>query len=142
MKPERWPSGAPQRIKPGTENELLPMYGLDKEGKHNSEWAFTDIDASPSKSFIIENWRNENIKQFFDYSLSKRPDFELFDVHKDPFCLKNLAGKQEYSKVENEMYKALSGELKKSEDPRIVGPDREVFDSYLRYSPMREFPPK
>jgi len=22
-----------------------------------------------------------------------------------------------------------------------VGPNKEVFDSYLRYSPMREFPP-
>ena len=31
-------------------------------------------------------------------------------------------------------------ELKKSGDPRVVGPDKEVFDSYIRYSPMREFP--
>ena len=38
------------------------------------------------------------------------------------------------------MKQALLDELKKSEDPRIVGPDPEVFDSYLRYSPMRYFP--
>ena len=25
LKPERWPAGAPQRIKPGTEDELLPL---------------------------------------------------------------------------------------------------------------------
>jgi N-sulfoglucosamine sulfohydrolase len=52
MKPDRWPAGAPQRIKPGTDNELLPMYGIDEKGVHHSEWAFTDIDAAPSKSFM------------------------------------------------------------------------------------------
>jgi uncharacterized sulfatase len=31
-------------------------------------------------------------------------------------------------------------ELEKSGDPRVVGPDKEVFDSYKRYSPMRDFP--
>jgi len=30
--------------------------------------------------------------------------------------------------------------LKISGDPRVVGPDKEVFDSYKRYSPMRYFP--
>jgi len=28
----------------------------------------------------------------------------------------------------------------KSKDPRMVDPDKEIFDSYIRYSPMREFP--
>ena len=31
LKPERWPAGAPQRLKPGTEDQLFPMYGLDEE---------------------------------------------------------------------------------------------------------------
>jgi len=31
-------------------------------------------------------------------------------------------------------------ELKRSEDPRVVGPDKEIFDSYPRFSPIREFP--
>jgi len=31
MKPDRWPAGAPQRIKPGIENELFPMYGIDEK---------------------------------------------------------------------------------------------------------------
>ena len=38
------------------------------------------------------------------------------------------------------MKKVLMEELKKSGDPRVVGPDKEIFDSYIRYSPMREFP--
>jgi len=43
--------GAPQCIKPGTENELLPMYEIDENGVHHSDWAFTDIDAAPAKSY-------------------------------------------------------------------------------------------
>ena len=140
MRPERWPAGAPQRINPDSGNGLFPMYGIDENGRHHSEWAFTDIDASPTKSFIIENWQNEDVANYFDLAHAKRPDFELFDVQRDPFCLNNLAGNPEFSGLENEMKESLLSELKKSEDPRVVGPDKEIFDSYIRYSPMREFP--
>ncbi len=140
IKPERWPAGAPQRIKPGTEDELLPMYGIDEKGTHHSEWAFTDIDAAPSKSFIVENWNNEAINPYFDRAVGKRPEFELFDIKNDPFNLNNLVDNPEYARIENELKEALFAELKKSEDPRVVGPDKEIFDSYLRYSPIREFP--
>ncbi len=140
MKPERWPAGAPQRIKPDTGNELLPMYGIDQEGVHHSDWAFTDIDAAPAKSFIIENMANEDIKPFFDLSHNKRPEFEMFDINEDPYNLNNLAGNPEFADVEQELKQALMEELQASKDPRVVGPDKEVFDSYIRYSPMREFP--
>jgi N-sulfoglucosamine sulfohydrolase len=140
MKPERWPAGAPQRINPEN-NELLPMYGIDENGIHHSEWAFTDIDAAPTKSFIIENWQNDYIRYYFDLAHAKRPEFELFDIKNDPYNLNNLTGKREYAYIEKKLKQALRDELKKTEDPRIVGPDKEVFDSYIRYTgPMREFP--
>jgi N-sulfoglucosamine sulfohydrolase len=140
LKPERWPAGAPQRLKPGTEDQLYPMYGLDENGKHESEWAFTDIDESPTKAFIIEHHADDAINSYFHWATAKRPEFELFDAQNDPYCLNNLAGNPEYRKVEEGMRQALLDELKRSKDTRIVGPDTEVFDSYLRYSPMREFP--
>lgn len=140
MRPERWPAGAPQRLKPGTENELLPMFGIDEEGKLHSDWAFTDIDPSPTKSFVIENHSNEKTASFFEWAVARRPEFELYQIQEDPFCLENLAGSAEYAEIENEMKSALLAELKKSKDPRVVGPDKEIFDSYIRYSPMREFP--
>jgi len=140
LKPERWPAGAPQRIKPGTADELLPMYGLDENGKQQTEWAFTDIDGSPTKAFIIEHHDDDAFKSYFHWAVDIRPEFELFDAQNDPYCLNNLTGNPEYQEVEEEMKHALLEELKKSKDTRIVGPDTEVFDSYLRYSPMREFP--
>ena len=32
------------------ETELLPLFGIDEAGKHNSDWAFTDVDTALSKS--------------------------------------------------------------------------------------------
>ncbi len=140
MKPERWPAGAPQRLAKGTENELRPMYGIDENGVHHSNWAFTDIDAAPTKSFIIENHDDESIQPFFELAVAKRPEFEFYNVTSDPDCLENLSGDPNYSVIEQEMKQALMKELEKSGDPRVVGPDKEVFDSYKRYSPMRYFP--
>lgn len=140
MKPERWPSGAPQRFIPGTTNQLYPLYGIDENGIHHSDWAFTDIDAAPTKSFIIENMNNEDVEPYFKMTHDKRPEFELFNIQNDPYCLNNLVGTQSYVDIEREMKTALIDELKRSKDPRIVGPEKEVFDSYIRYSPIREFP--
>ncbi|MGQ8337771.1 sulfatase family protein [Sunxiuqinia sp. A32] len=140
LNPERWPAGAPQAIIPETNGVLAPLYGIDESGKHHPEWAFTDIDASPTKSCIIENWNNNEISYFFNLALAKRPEFELFDINRDPFCLNNLSGKPEFIAIENKLKSSLQSELEKTGDPRIVGPDKEIFDSYIRYSPIRNFP--
>lgn len=137
--PDRWPAGDPQSLKPGT-NELLPMYGIDENGKHHSEWAFTDIDAAPTKSFIIENVADAAIRPYFDLAHAKRPEYELFNVKEDPFNLTNLYGNPDYAAIQKELQDALMQELVKSADPRVTGPDKEVFDSYVRYSPIRDFP--
>ena len=140
IKPDLWPAGDPQRLKPGSETELLPLFGIDEAGKHNSDWAFTDVDAAPSKSFIVENHSDEEISRFFNLAFAKRPEYELYDVISDPDCLINLSGNPDFLPVEQEMKDQLIRELIRSEDPRVVGPDTGIFDTYIRYSPMREFP--
>lgn len=47
---------------------------------------------------------------------------------------------QEYILIGKELKSKLMKELEKSKDPRVVGPDQEIFESYIRYSPIREFP--
>jgi uncharacterized sulfatase len=139
MKPELWPAGAPQAMNKET-GEVYPMYGIDKKGIHHSDWAFTDVDAAPSKSFLIENYKDPAIHPYFELAFNKRPEFELYHIDKDPFCLHNLIGNKDYAAIENEMKEVLLNELKQSGDPRIVGPDKEIFESYIRYSPIRAFP--
>jgi uncharacterized sulfatase len=139
IKPERWPAGAPQAIDKET-GKLLPVYGIDDRGVHRSEWAFTDVDAAPSKSFLIEHYKDTAIRPYFDLAYAKRQEFELYHIADDPFCLHNLAGDADYSDVEEELKNALVKELERTDDPRIMGPDKEIFEFYIRYGPIRLFP--
>lgn len=140
IKPERWPAGAPQRYNPEDSTQLWPMYGLDEEGKFMGNSAFTDIDDCPTKSYIIENHDDHEVAEYFELAHGKRPEVELYNVIKDPYCLNNLAGKTGYASIENELKEELIAQLHSTNDPRVVGPDKEIFDSYIRYSPMRKFP--
>ena len=139
MKPERWPAGAPQAMDEKS-GKLYPMYGVDEKGIHHSEWAFADVDAAPSKSFLAEHHKDPVIRPYFDLAYAKRPEFELYRITDDPFCLQNLIGNVDYSAVEDELKTALMKELERTGDPRVIGPDKEIFDSYIRYSPIRTFP--
>jgi len=140
MKPERWPAGAPQMFAENDSLQLLPMYGLDEHNKYINSSAYTDIDDSPTKTYLIENHEDDFILPYFDLAVEKRPEYELYNVQKDPSCLKNLSGTPSFNTIEEALKTELMSELKKSNDPRIVGPNTEIFDSYKRYSPMRKFP--
>jgi N-sulfoglucosamine sulfohydrolase len=140
LKPERWPAGAPQSFSDSAKSVLNPLYGIQANGKHISEQAFTDIDACPTKTFLLENYNDKEIALFFELAVGLRPEFELFDIKKDPDCLQNLTGMSQYASIENKLKSALLDELKRSNDPRITGPDKDIFDTYPRYSPMRYYP--
>lgn len=139
MRPDLWPAGDPRAINPET-GELLPLYGIDGKGIHHSDWAFTDVDAAPSKSYLTEKHSEQKIRYYFDLAYARRPEYELFDILKDPYCLNNLYEIPEFAVAGQEMKDELIQELKRSGDPRVTGPDKDVFESYIRYSPMRKFP--
>ncbi|WP_186754027.1 sulfatase family protein [Echinicola salinicaeni] len=140
MRPERWPAGAPQKYDTNDNARLLPMNGIDDNGIYIPQSAYTDIDDCPTKTYLLEHSGDTDIKPYLDLAVAKRPAFELYDIRKDPDCLNNLAGKAEFMEVERNLNKVLEEELKKTKDPRVVGPNKEVFDSYKRYSHMRSFP--
>jgi len=140
LKYERWPAGAPQALLSDFTDTLLPLYGLDENGKHVKDWAFTNAGPRPTKAFLVENWKDPHIKPFFDMAFAKRPEYELYNLSDDPDCIDNLSGNIDYANIEAEMKDTLMQELIRSKDARLVGPDKDIFDSYLRYSPMRYFP--
>ena len=94
----------------------------------------------PSHSFLIEHYKDPAIHPYFDLAYAKRQEFELYHITEDPFCLHNLAGDADYSDVEDELKNALIKELGRTSDPRVVGPDKDIFESYTRYGFMRIFP--
>ena len=140
MKPDRWPAGAPQRLNPDQENELLPLYGIDEQGKHHSDWAFTDVDGSPAKSYIVEHFEEKEVRPFFDLAFEKQPEEMLYNIKEDPFCLNNLIEDKNYSSIRAKLKQELRKELIRTGDPRMVGSDEGIFETYKRFSSKREFP--
>ena len=59
--------------------------------------------------------------------------------YRDPEFDKNPA-QANIRAIESEMKRELLNELKRTSDPRVVGPDKELFDHFKRYSPIRDFP--
>lgn len=128
-KPERWPIGDPV---PDTEEnrERAEVKGFGRlfPGYH-------DIDGSPSKSFMMEN--SEKYPELFANAFSKRLSEQLYDIKNDPGCVVDLAHDPEYAEIKNQLRKQLDDELTAQGDPRMFG--SEIFDSYPRYSSMRNF---
>ena len=71
-------------------------------------------------------------------SLDKRPEEEMYDIQRDPYCLTNLAEKQELQQIKSELSESLRKELQETGDPRVSGYG-DVWESYPRYSSMRKF---
>lgn len=126
FKPERWPAGTPQKY--DQPDVLGPMHG----GYH-------DIDACPSLTFLIENRDNPDFSKHFHWSVDKRPEYEFFDIEKDPACLNNLANDPAFQNTFNEHLAMLNGYLKSTSDPRILD-GGDIFETYPRYSKIRKFP--
>ncbi len=138
LKPERAPAGVAVMLDPES-REPNPMHGL-QEGRYLPGTAYHDIDDCPTKTFMIENLANDAHSDYFQWAVGYRPEFEFYDIVEDPFCLKNLINDPDYNDIIHEMSDALMTELSETGDPRVVGPSREIFDTYPRYSRMRYFP--
>ncbi len=128
-RPERWPAGSPEKF--------------DSNG--NLIIAYQDIDRADrgepiANAILVDDKDNPLITQFFEHAFGKRPEEELFDINIDPGCMNNLADDPEFTTVKNELQKHLFDYLKDTDDPRVVGPNPDIFESHRRYASMREFP--
>lgn len=138
FRPERWPAGAPQMRK--EDGSLDKMHGRFNENVGYYDFAYTDIDGCWSKDYLIMNRNDENIRTFFDYAVAKRPEIELYDITKDPACLYNLAEQTDYQDTVNELNQQMEAFLTKTGDPRLTGENPDIFETYKRYSHIRDFP--
>lgn len=125
--PDRWPAGAPQEINP--DGTLGPLHG-----------AYHDIDACPTLSLLVARRDDPQISRFFHLSVDKRPAEELFDIQQDPSCLNDLASDPKHADIKQQLHDKLDAYLRETHDPRILD-GGDIFETYRRYSPLREFPP-
>jgi arylsulfatase A-like enzyme len=112
FRPERWPAGDP---------ELWKAVG-----------PFGDIDGSPSKDLILNKRDDPAIAPFFNLACAKRPAEELYDLAKDPWQVKNVAGQPEYAEAQRKLRAALDKWLQETGDPRL-GMDDDRWDKFPYY---------
>jgi N-sulfoglucosamine sulfohydrolase len=97
---------------------------------------FYDIDASPSKSYIVDNRDDPEVKSFFEMTCGKFPAEQLFDIKTDAACLTNLADEAAHADAKAALVKEFDETLTAMGDPRMTG-SGDVFESYPRVSRMR-----
>tara|TARA_B100001123_G_scaffold313487_1_gene350658 strand:+ start:3495 stop:5096 length:1602 start_codon:yes stop_codon:yes gene_type:complete len=113
FEPDRWPMGTPGGV---MENEIPEAHALE----NNTFIAFGDLDASPTKRWVIEHRNEEENRIYYDYAFAKRPAEELYDLRKDPEYMTNVAEETDYQEAKLKLSRELMNTLVTEGDPRVV----------------------
>ncbi len=90
---------------------------------------YLNTDGSPTKTWIIDQNRNNPIDKYWQLSFGKRVDEEFYDITEDPSCVNNLINDQRMTELITTMRNQLMNELAEQRDPRMSG-NGAVFDNY------------
>jgi uncharacterized sulfatase len=112
FKPDRWPMGDP---KTAAGDEMPDFETLT----HNTRAAYADIDASPTKAWLIHHRNDEGLDLILKEAWEKRPAEELYDMSKDPFQIHNVAEDPKYEDSLKKLRTELMNELEAGTDPRL-----------------------
>jgi arylsulfatase A-like enzyme len=96
----------------------------------NPETGYLNVDASPTKTFILEARRQNPADPHWALCFGKRPGVELYDLKTDADCVKNLAGHTARDPQRATLKAEMYAKLKAQGDPRMFG-QGAVFDRYL-----------
>ena len=118
--PERWPMGDPRGMDDPSA-EAPPRAALE----HDTHVAYADLDASPTKAWMIENRAVDEVRDIYALGFGKRPAEELYDVRNDPHHMRNLAGDPAFAAQKRALAERLRAVLSEQNDPRMdPGPCR------------------
>lgn len=128
LRPERWPVGDPQRINRATE-KLLPLHA----------GCYRDIDDQELLQWLVKEARtSEQYAKLLELIVGRHPAEELYDIRKDPDCLRNLAADPEHSPAKAKLAAQMDAELKWTRDPRLYGANPDIADTYPHVNPKNQ----
>jgi hypothetical protein len=120
--PERWPMGSPKLAEdPAVEGRLAK----------DTMVGYADMDASPTKAWLIANRESEGGSEWYRLAFAKRPYEELYLLESDPDQVRNVAAEPEHEDLLNQLRERMDRELLRWGDPRMVG-----RDDYYETPPM------
>lgn len=118
--PDRWPMGSP---KFENKADIPSKAALEK----NTYAAFGDMDASPTKAWLVHQYGEPQWQWHYDYAFAKRPQEELYDLNNDPDQIKNIATDLAFTAKKQELSEHLLKVLIEAKDPRVTG-DGQSFE--------------
>jgi len=114
--PERSPMGDPKAA------ARTPLPGWEVLAQDTFA-AFPDLDAGPTKAWLILHGSEERWRPFFQLAFDPRPAEELYDLTNDPHQIRNLAQDPRYAEKRQELAQQLERLLRAAGDPRVVEAD-------------------
>ncbi len=115
FEPERWPMGDPRGL--DDPNADPPSFEVLRE---ETRVAYADLDASPTKAWMVHHRAENDIRPMYDLGFGKRSRFELYELGNDPDNVRNLAGSGEHSAAQVALHDKLMSVLRENNDPRVV----------------------
>jgi arylsulfatase A-like enzyme len=117
FKPDRWPMGSPKAV---TDTDAPAAEAVAGD----TRIAFADMDASPTKAWLIAHRNERQWQWYYQYAFGKRPAEELYDLRADPDQVKNLAADPAYAGTRRALSERLMKILTDAGDPRL----EDAFD--------------
>jgi uncharacterized sulfatase len=111
--PDRWPMGSPNFTGAADAPSAADV-------GRNTFVAFADMDASPSKAWLVGQHDQPQWKWHYDYAFGKRPAEELYDLRSDPDETRNVAADPAYAEAKQKLAGELLTRLKAANDPRVT----------------------
>ena len=102
-----------------------PICRRPRRSRRTRVVAFADMDASPTKAWLVSQYGEPKWQWHYDYAFGKRPGEQLFDLRNDPDQTVNVAADPKYAKTRADMEQRLMGEL--SAPAPAPGRGREVL---------------
>jgi arylsulfatase A-like enzyme len=115
FEPDRWPMGVPNGM--DDLDAAAPAY---EAIQWETRTVYPDMDASPTKAWMVHHRKEEPVQPLFELAFGKRPYEELYDLRKDPHYLNNVADAAEYAEVKAKLNSQLMDLLQAQRDPRVV----------------------
>lgn len=118
--PDRWPLGLPVGV---TETSAPSQEELESV----TYAAFADMDASPTKAWLVAHRNEAQWRRFYEMAFARRPGEELYDLRRDPYQMKNVAAEAKYAATKRKLDAQLMKILTDAGDPRVTG-DGQTFE--------------
>ena len=118
--PDRWPMGDPKMITEATAPTTAEL-------EDSTYAAYADMDASPTKAWLVANRNESQWKWNYDYAFAKRPAEEFYDLSKDSAQVDNRADDPAYAEKLRSAREQLMKILTDAGDPRVTG-SGDTFD--------------